>query len=60
MTLQQHFHYAGGGAKVAVDLEGWVRVEEIGVNPAAFHVNSLAFLHQAQHHVDHFRGVDAI
>lgn len=35
MALQKHFRDAGGGAEVAVDLKGRMRVEEIGIKTAA-------------------------
>ena len=35
MTLEQHFDDAGRRAKVAVNLEGGMGVEQVGIEPAA-------------------------
>ena len=34
MALQKHLRDAGGAAKVAIDLERWMRVEQVGVRAA--------------------------
>jgi hypothetical protein len=44
VRLQQHLGNAGGGTKVAIDLKGWVSIEEIRVNAAAFAIIHLIAL----------------
>ena len=35
MGLQQHLGHAGGGAKVAVNLKGWMGIKEVPIGPPA-------------------------
>src|SRR6266404_1383014 len=45
MRLQQHLRNPGGSSKIAVDLEGWMRVKQIGIHtapaviPDVFHID---------------------
>ncbi len=59
LALQQHLCDAGCHAKIAVDLEGWVCVEEVGVDAASLH-DHVRVLAEFQHVPDHSERVIAV
>ena len=56
VALQQHLGNAGGTTEVAVNLEGWMGIEEVGVGAALF----LLSAHQGELVANEFQGMVAI
>lgn len=56
MGLEEHLGDAGGRAEVAIDLEGWVGVEEVGVETAS----ALDSANRCEEVAEDFVGVVAI
>src|SRR6478735_7907126 len=59
MTLQQHLRNAGGCTEVPVNLEGWMRVKKIWIQPATRRGNALC-LHRLEQVLQNDKRVVAI
>jgi hypothetical protein len=42
MTLQEHFGNSGRCAKIPIDLEWWMGIEQVGINSSTLNINSIA------------------
>ena len=60
MALQKQLGDPSRGPKVAIDLKGWVGVEQVGVNASSLHVVGIGVVDQGQHVAQHKIGVVAI